>query len=108
MAGSILICLNSPSLPFQIGCEVFPAKPPWFSAKIYPLLSFELPLEFDPRSAIPISTSNVHLACSLENPLAGFSPFRHFDTWGLPWIGFCIAYQEHLQGLVTLLMFVIL
>lgn len=74
MTGSIRIAYMPPLCHLKIGCEVFPVKPPWFIAKIYPFVGFDPSLEFCPKSTIPITTTYVHLRYSLEIPLVELLP----------------------------------
>jgi hypothetical protein len=53
-------------MSFNFDFEVFPVKPPWFVAKIYPLLGFDPLLEYELDQATSMPTYNAHIACSLE------------------------------------------
>jgi hypothetical protein len=65
----------------------FQSSRPGFDAKIYPLLGFDSPLEYLPKTTIPITTHHVHLVDSLENPLMGSLPLQHFGITEFPRIG---------------------
>jgi len=71
MNGSMRIAYIPPLCHFKIGYEVFPFKPPWFYAKIYPFIGFDPPLESKPKSAITITTSYVHLPLFSREPSHG-------------------------------------
>jgi hypothetical protein len=73
-------------LSFNFDFEVFPAKPPWFVAKIYPLFGFDSPIEYEPLPAISMPTGHTNMTCSLEIPFLEFSPLQHLDFGELPWM----------------------
>jgi len=60
MNGSMRIAYIPPLCHFKIGYEVFPFKPPWFCAKIYPFIGFDPPLESKPK----ISYHNNNIVCA--------------------------------------------
>jgi hypothetical protein len=73
-------------LSFNFDFEVFPAKPPWFSAKIYPFLSFDSPLEFFPEiSYLGGNTLCAHNEFTGEYFPGIFSPYSTFKSESLRW-----------------------
>jgi hypothetical protein len=75
-------------------------------AKIYPLLSFDSPLEYLPEKTISMASYYVHITGSLEKPLLEFSPLQHKQQWKTSLGAYCRIHQEHFQGLFTFLAFV--
>jgi hypothetical protein len=53
-------------------------------AKIYPLLSFDSPLEYSPEKTISMASHYVHITGSLEKPLLEFFPLQHTSNEKLP------------------------
>jgi hypothetical protein len=61
--------------------EVFPTKPPRFVAEIYPLLSFDSPLECWPGLSISIDKPRAHGLFSWESSHGIFSPTAFCYRW---------------------------
>lgn len=60
------------------GFGVFPAKPPWTcSAKFYPFLSFDSPLEYIPKTTSLITVYYAYTVKLLKLPLMGSFPLQH-------------------------------
>jgi len=108
MAGNIIYCFNVPSLPFNCGFEVFPAKPPWFCDQDLSIFRLWLSFRVSTETDYPDDYTPCALSILLRIPLIGFAPLKHVDIEELPMDKSCLTHQEQLQGLVTLLAFIAL